>query len=99
MQYVNSNYGILADEWYNIVFTRNGIAGKIYINGVEDVAASTNFIDLASSNTNYIGCTGSITQTFCGSIDQPRILNRAHTAKEVMDYYINPYSVYLDEDD
>ena len=36
---------------------------------------------------------------FNGSIDQVRIYNRAWSAKEVKDYAINPWQVYLDEDD
>jgi len=34
-----------------------------------------------------------------GIVDQPRIMNRAWSAKEIMNYAINPWQVYLDESD
>jgi hypothetical protein len=34
---------------------------------------------------------------FTGSIDQPRVLNRAYTAKEAKDYSMNPWGVHLDD--
>ena len=36
---------------------------------------------------------------FDGGIDQPRIQSRVLSGKEVKDYYINPWQVYLDEED
>jgi len=74
----------------------------IYIDGVEDkcVADTTGDIDTTGGTGVWIGADRNIANRyFNGSIDQPRIHNRALSAKEVMDYYINPWQVYLDEDD
>jgi len=73
----------------------------LYLDGVIVATISGDkTLSLPATPATYIGKSNIfLNLEFKGSIDQPRILNRAYTAKEVLDYAINPWSVYLDEDD
>ena len=53
---------------------------------------------LAHGTNLFVGRQGTPDERrFYGPIDQPRIMNKAWSAKEVKDYAINPWQVYLDE--
>jgi hypothetical protein len=62
--YVNSTVGSVPDDstWAHVVVTQDGVAPKIYIDGVEAFTNSTTtnlthwFADLTSSDTARIGC-------------------------------------------
>jgi len=85
------------DKWYNVVGTISGTALKIYVDSV--LTGTGTFVGTRQTLDKLtIGYDGS-ERYLNGSIDQPRIHNRALSAKEVMDYYINPWQVYLDEDE
>ena len=78
------------------VFVIDAVAdeGKAYLNGNNVGVLSPISVYVPGSFDFYMVND----RSFVGSIDQVRILNRAWTAKEVLEYYINPWSVYLDED-
>lgn len=70
--------------WYNIIFIRNGSAGKVYINGVDQTLSSDALSNPASSSSDliigaYVG--GSF--NFEGDIDETIIVARAITAPEI----------------
>jgi hypothetical protein len=97
-QVVSGVSTIKLNEWQHLMFVLNENNVKIYLNGVLD--KEENKIGTLMQDTDQLDigryANGSY---FNGSIDQVRIMNRAWTAKEVMDYAINPWQVYLDEDD
>jgi len=87
-------------KWSHIAYVFTGTHEMFYINGHQSGSSHATQIPewkLVFWYGQYTGVSGSYPH--CGAIDQPRILNRAYTAKEVLDYSINPWSVYLDEDD
>jgi len=88
-------------NWHNLVFTYVQSSGRacLYLDGVVDKTEVLTATMGTSSNDLLIGCRIGNSLLFLGAIDQPRIHNRALSAKEVMDYYINPWQVYLDDDD
>lgn len=84
---------VTAGIFHHVVGTYDGTNLSIYLDGnlenavpagTPNVAAGALSINVAGSN---LAC----------SIDQPRIQSRVWTAKEVRDYAINPWQVYLDE--
>ena len=86
-----------------VVVTRHysGANAKVivYLDGVE--VGSGDRVGAAGGNNSsvYIGQDAHDANFFTGVIDQPCIQSRSWTAKEVRDYAINPWQVYLDEDD
>lgn len=88
--------GIPLKKWTCVVGTYDGAVMKTYLNGV--FQASFDWVDTigVTGSGVFIGRNSIGTNLFNGSID-PIILNRAWTAEEVKDYYINPWQVYLDE--
>jgi hypothetical protein len=66
-------------EWYNVVFTYDGFAAKIYVNGILINTRPAPFGFNANSNDLYIGKTEnpSFPYNFDGDIDEIRIYNRA----------------------
>lgn len=81
--------------WYNVVGIYNKSNCLIYVNAIETVGdAYTGAIGVSTDSLRigtYLPVMGGYDN---GSIDQVRIHNRALTAKEVQDYYINPWQVY-----
>lgn len=86
---------VVNGEWSNIVFTSDQNNWRVYSNGIEKTSGSTDG-DINAS-TFYLGARAGAGPWWGGSIDQPRIQSRAWSAKEVRDYAINPWQVYLDE--
>ena len=88
---------IIVDEWTHIVITRTGtgnlVAGqvKIYINGVEDTVAETDYGTPLLNNALdiVIGLTAAGLQPFEGSINNIRIHKKALSQDEVTDLYNN----------
>lgn len=97
-----SSVHVFDDVWHLICFVFDAGTLKLYIDGVEDTNITKEFDDAITTIHNStadgtIGCCLSNNNPvvfFNGSIDQVRINNRALTAKEVMDYCINPWQVY-----
>jgi hypothetical protein len=78
---------------YKIAFVmRFGATSHLYIDGVSDSTYNNTEINKGENANNLL-----IGDEINGIIDQPRIQSRAWSAKEVRDYAINPWQVYLDE--
>ncbi len=82
---------ILPNNWYNIVFKRNGQTGTLYINGFNKTNVSTNFLDAVSSNRNaIIGADPELSALFFnGTIDELKIWNYTLSEEEIMKEYKN----------
>jgi hypothetical protein len=98
------NSGVISDAWNQIAATYDGITAMMYLNGQAIHSASPCSGNITQYNGYLnIGAYSNLAKTsdyvFKGSIDQPRVLNRGMTAKEILNYHINPWQVYLDEDD
>lgn len=92
---------IALDEWNYIVVTIDNInqQAKIYQNGIlKDTDTGFTMADTLEANL-ILGALTTTQNHGNINLDQVRVHDRAQTAKEVMDYYINPWQVYLDEDD
>lgn len=98
---INYKYGttnLANNNWHNIVFIVMGtnatdiLNAKIYVDGVEEVYGETvsTGLPVAPSGKAWIG-----TNSFNGSLDEVRIYNRALSAQEVQQLYINPYAMFL----
>ncbi len=84
-------------RWYHLAGTYDGSDVKMYLGGVEIDSDPAALGDLnLTANDVHVGGEGAI-DNFDGNIDQPRLHNRTWSAKEVRDYAINPWQVYLDE--
>lgn len=93
-----STTNISENEWAHYVFTFDGTKRVIYKNGVDIVNNSDFSGNIPLSTNNFIvGNSVAGNRGFDGWIDQPRIQFRAWSAKEVRDYAMNPWQVYLDE--
>ena len=91
---------ISVGEYSHVVGTYDdGNELRIYINGIEETTSETHTRPGAALTDLFVGSLHDGSNSFNGTIDQVRIYSRALTAKEVLDYYINPWQVYLDEDD
>lgn len=90
--------GLGYENWHQIVLSYNVNDGKVYADG-ELVHEDTSCAMMTGSTHTVIGSNKFQYDFFTGSIDQVRIHRRALTSKEVQDYYINPWQVYLDEED
>lgn len=84
--------------WQYVVFTRENITSKIYINGVlEDEEDASFILDiennavLSISDSPCIGQDG--TTRFKGLIDELRVYNRPLTAEEIESYYLKPEQI------
>lgn len=92
--YVRSTNRPAKDVWEHWVATRNGIKGRLYRNGVEEVLTwDDSLVDAVSSEAPLI--IGKGIWGFCkDEIDEVRIFNRALTATEISDMYNNyPFEV------
>lgn len=94
------------DTRYFVAFTINGDDWEIFLNGVSDGSGtftiSTGDRSVGNIVSNLqVGArgtdAGTLAANFSGPIDEPRLHNRTLSAKEIMDYGINPFQVYLDE--
>lgn len=93
--------------WHLIGFTFDAGTLKLFVDGVEDTNPTKTNDDAITTIHNstadvMLGCflsSDTPAGFFNGGIDQPRIVAGAWTAKQCMDYAINPWQVYLDEDD
>ena len=86
----------IVDGWQHYCFVRSGGDCHIYAEGIE-YGSDPIAVNLTTTKDLRIGnADGAVNRFIDGMIDQPRIMNRAWTAKEVKDYAMNPWQVYLD---
>lgn len=92
---------VVSTGWNKVACTWDGAHVRIYINGVLDNTPAAAAGSITYDGNVLVGHGGVFVHPadrfFDGPIDQPRIMNRAWSAKEVRDYAINPWQVYLDE--
>jgi len=95
---VNAGSSQALNNWHHIVGTYDGANFKIYINGAESNSVAKTSSVIQGDGSIYIGTwgggVGSATQTFDGTIAQPRIYNRALTAEEVQRNYNAGKNIY-----
>ena len=95
---VTSSVAATVGRWHNVVgvYDKGGGTNNlgIFVDGVGSFASWTGTINDTASHM-FVGRQGAVYLN--GFIDQPRIMNRPWSAKEVRDYAINPWQVYLDE--
>jgi len=88
--------GTVIDDgiWHHIAGTFDGTNWIIYRDGVVDNSKVDAATLTPTTETLQIGARQS-TGYFDGSIDEVRIYNRALSASEIMELYINPYGMFL----
>jgi hypothetical protein len=81
----------VSDTWMHIVGIQNGLTTSIYLNGV--IVDTDTHASIWTSYGTSIGIGASIaalSPLLAGTIDDPRIYNRALSAEEVWELYQNP---------
>jgi len=81
-----SNSTLSTGAWYNICFTYDGVAVRIYLNGALDNSAAAAKGTIATSTANFIIGNAYTTNgsPFNGNIASVRLYNRALAATEVL---------------
>ena len=93
----SSNNTLSLGDWQHLVATRSGATVKLYRNGVEVSYASTGtHIDPASTTSNsvigrYLPSAANFHVN--GLIDDVRVYNRALSAVEVLQFFLEPYAM------
>jgi hypothetical protein len=79
------------NRWYHLVFTYDGTATKLYLDGLL-AASENNSAPLTITNDNiYIGSFASTTYSFNGVIDEVKIFNTAGNAQFVAKEFYNSF--------
>ena len=84
----SSDGSISANTWYFVAFTGDATGGKLYING--RIVASTSDVPVSTAvNQGFIGRRGDAegSDSFNGSIDEPKIYPYARTADQIKQDY------------
>lgn len=84
------------NEWQHIVWTHSAASDKVYINSILNVTGDLPDPASDPSSALTIGGDPASLYSFDGSIDEVRIWNRALSASEIMELYINPYGMFLE---
>ena len=84
---ITSNSALSTGTWYNICFTYDGVAVRLYLNGVLDISAAAAKGTIAASSADFI--IGSAYTTiggsyFNGNIASVNLYNKALAATEVL---------------
>ena len=89
--YTNNTTSITSNDWHHIVGVLSYSGGmKIYVDGIEKGSNSNNLPSDYSIQHSWIGRYGQEGFYFPGLIDEVRIYNRALSASEIQDHYLNP---------
>ena len=82
--------------WHFVVGTWDGVAVRVYVDGREDGIGSTLIGPLRTGPNNaFIGRSENKDPGYwAGQIDFPFLYNRALSASEVLQLYINPYAMF-----
>jgi len=84
----NSTVTVTDGKWHHVGFImRSGSVTQIYVDGVASGTAGSLSPNLTSAGTNWIGEDFGLAY-FNGTIDEPRVYNRALTAAEVKQLYL-----------
>jgi hypothetical protein len=90
-----SSADLVVDNWYTVSCTHDKKTLRMYVDGV--CVHSFAAVGSVDSNTSNLLISDYAGLFYTGAIDQPRMQSRVWSAKEVRDYAINPWGVYLDE--
>lgn len=94
----SSNAALQLGKWNHVVYTYNGAAGALYVNGAPQSGVTTPSTGSTAAAT--IGCRNDSANFLTGRMDQVSIYKRALTPREVMGMYefgiipANPYGRY-----
>jgi len=80
--------GLCDNSWHYIVFTYDGIVGKLHLDGVESNSAVGGNALQNFAGVFAIGIADTGTNPFLGSIDDVKVYNRALSAGEIMALYL-----------
>jgi hypothetical protein len=79
---------VLTDGWHNILFTRTGSTGYLYVDGVLTATDVTSDSDLSSTASLFIGATSpSLVKRTGMSLSQVQVYNRSLSVTEVQQNY------------
>ena len=82
-----SNQRLDDNQWHLLTITRQGVQGKLYIDGFLDASGSSaEVINISNSASFLMGdgpCYPVHTEFFSGELDEVRIYNRALTGTEI----------------
>ncbi|MEW6102290.1 MAG: DUF2341 domain-containing protein, partial [bacterium] len=83
---IETNKVFSPNQWYHIAISANGANTGVYVNGVIDNTGNIGSIDTAGKRFQ-IATTNVGQYFFNGTIDEPRIYNRALSASEIRAHY------------
>ncbi len=89
-----SDNNSLSNIWYHVVGTYDGVTQKLYVNSILQSTSNT-MTGIKSVITTHVIIGMFSTNYAKGAIDDVRIYNRALSANEVMELYIDPYGSFL----
>lgn len=81
-------YAMTAGQWYNVVLTWDGTAGRMYVNGMDTTTTGTFGGQTSFVTPTIVGCQNSSgTQCFDGRIDDVKTFNYALTPTQIKTLY------------
>ena len=86
----SSGVYLTTNIWYHAIMTYDGTTFKLYLNGNLVDSLNISITINPNSNSLTIGTNNDNDYFFPGLIDEVRIYNRALTASEIQDHYLNP---------
>ena len=91
---------ISINEWHNLVYTRQNMYSKQYIDGILVSSNSSSHYDVASNcpiffGSNHLDQNGNSWNVFNGKLDDIAIYNRALSSSEIQQLYIQEQTTYL----
>ena len=98
-----SNYNcnnVSSNEWHNLVYTRQNMYSKQYIDGILVSSNSSSHYDVASNcpiffGSNHLDQNGNSWNVFNGKLDDIAIYNRALSSSEIQQLYTQEQTTYL----
>ena len=86
---------VSTNTWYNVIATRNGSNGYIYLNGLLKATDTSSSVDLSTTKNIKIGVNTEVTdRDFNGKIDDVKIYNYALTPSQIKQLYTEPYCMF-----
>ena len=95
---INSVGTISTNVWTQIALVYNSESVDFYINGVYDSTVAAPGVYTAGNTNPRIGAWGNGAWDFTGAIDLPMIYNRALSAQEIQQPYIDPFGMFERDD-
>jgi hypothetical protein len=86
----HADFAPATSTWYNVVYTKSGTVGTIYVNGSPIGIGSLDSGIFASNTALDIGYRNVDSSPFDGLMNDTRVWARALSTSEVSDMYVNP---------